>query len=261
MTTFTDADIQAVLDAISIPRRRARPRIGRMLQDADHAMIETPVGQIASWRRGPPGPAHLLVHGWEDDSSLWDLLIAALEPLNEAVIALDLPGHGFSEGRSARIPEAAAAVAAVAAALGPIDGLVTHSYGGPVAITAMEDHGLAARRVVLIAPPLAQAERWDWIAERYVMPAPLLAAARARYEAEIGRNLDWFDLRRAARAMTIPALFLHSADDEVCSHTASLELEAIWPGARAWILDGLGHRDIARDPSVCAEIAAFVATS
>jgi pimeloyl-ACP methyl ester carboxylesterase len=93
------------------------------------------------------------------------------------------------------------------------------------------------------------------------MPAPLLAAARARYEAEIGRNLDWFDLRRAARAMTIPALFLHSADDEVCSHTASLELEAIWPGARAWILDGLGHRDIARDPSVCAEIAAFVATS
>jgi pimeloyl-ACP methyl ester carboxylesterase len=261
MTDFTDAEIQAVLDSFSIPRRRARPRIGRMLHDADHAMIDTALGQIASWRRGPPGPAHLLVHGWEDDSSLWDPMIDALELQNGAVIALDLPAHGFSEGASARIPEASAAVAAVAAALGPIDGLITHSYGGPVAVTAMEDHGLAPRRVVLIASPVAQAERWAWIAERYDMPAALLAAARARYEAEIGRSLDWFDLRRAAGAMTPPALFVHSADDEVCSHTASLKLEAAWPGGRAWILDGLGHRDIARDANVCAEIAAFVTAS
>jgi pimeloyl-ACP methyl ester carboxylesterase len=261
MTAFSDADIQAVLDAISIPRRRARPRTARTLLDADHAMIEAPVGRIAAWRRGPPGPAHLLVHGWEDDSSLWDQMIEALEPLHAAVIAFDLPAHGFSEGRSARLPDAAVAVAAVAAALGPIDGLITHSYGGPAAITAMEDHGLSPRRVVLIAPPLAQAERWDWMAERFGMAPALLAAARARYEAEIGRSLDWFDLRRAARAMTIPALFVHSADDEMCRHTASLELEDNWPGSRAWILDGLGHRDIARDAGVCAEIADFVGAS
>lgn len=261
MTAFSDADIQSVLDAISTPRRRARPRTARMLVDASHAMVDTPAGAIATWRRGPPGPAHLLVHGWEDDSSLWDPMIEALEPHNGALIALDLPAHGFSEGHSARLPDAAAAVAAVARASGPIDGLITHSFGGPVAITAMEDHGLQPRRAVLIAPPLAQAERWDWIAERYGMPAGLLAAARSRYEAEIGRSLDWFDLRRAARGMTIPALFVHSADDDMCSYTASLELEALWPEARAWILDDLGHRDIARDASVCAEIAGFVTAS
>jgi pimeloyl-ACP methyl ester carboxylesterase len=258
MTAFSDAAIQTVLDAISIPRRRARPRTARMLQDADHAMIETPAGAIATWRRGPPGPAHLLVHGWEDDASLWDPMIEALDFAGAAVIALDLPAHGFSQGQSARIPEAAAAVAAVAAALGPIGGLVTHSYGGPVAITAMELHGLTARRAVLIAPPLAQAERWDWMAERYNMPPALITAARARYEAEIGRSLDWFDLRRAAAAMTIPALFVHSADDDMCQHTGSLELEAHWPKSRAWLLDGLGHRDIARDAGVCAEVAGFV---
>ncbi|MFZ4603841.1 MAG: hypothetical protein ACOYM8_15465, partial [Caulobacterales bacterium] len=69
MSELSD-DVQAFLDATGKPRRRARPRMANALVDAEHAIVEG----VATWRTGP-GPAVLLVHGWEDDNSLWDPLI------------------------------------------------------------------------------------------------------------------------------------------------------------------------------------------
>ncbi|MBK6704399.1 MAG: hypothetical protein IPG56_12060 [Caulobacteraceae bacterium] len=40
----------------------------------------------------------MLVHGWQDDNSLWSPLISALGEIGIASVAFDLPGHGFSEG-------------------------------------------------------------------------------------------------------------------------------------------------------------------
>ena len=70
----------------------------------------------------------LLVHGWEDDNSLWTPLIDALIARDRALVVFDLPAHGYSEGEWGLGPQAADGIAAVAAALGPIDAVVAHSF-------------------------------------------------------------------------------------------------------------------------------------
>lgn len=239
---------------LGYPRRRARPRMAPALVDADHQMVNG----VAAWRLGE-GPAVLMVHGWEDDNSLWTPLIDQLAMIGRAVVALDLPAHGFSEGERAPLLVGAKAVADVARAMGPIDAVVAHSFGCPATVTAIEEHGLAPGRVVLIGTALHQRGQIIRLAERNDIPMDVVEAIFATYEEDVGKPVDWFDLRRAAPMMTAKALILHSLDDDACDYRGAQELADVWPGAELALTDGLGHRLIAQDPSVVERIVDFVA--
>ena len=73
---FADA-VQVFLRANVVPARRAEPRLADCLASVDRTLVPSPQGPVAAWRIGD-GPAVLLVHGWEDDNSLWAPLIDAL---------------------------------------------------------------------------------------------------------------------------------------------------------------------------------------
>ncbi|MEO1084501.1 MAG: alpha/beta fold hydrolase, partial [Acidobacteriota bacterium] len=69
--------------------------------------------KLKGWRWGSVGPAVLLIHGWGGRGLQ---LGAFAEPLAEAgfrVLAVDLPAHGESSGKSTSLPEAAEAITAV----------------------------------------------------------------------------------------------------------------------------------------------------
>lgn len=253
MTSDAVARAREFTKNLGYPRRRARPRIAPALVDAEHRMING----VAAWRLGE-GPAVLMVHGWEDDNSLWAPLIDQLAMIGRAILALDLPAHGFSEGERVPLLVAAKAVADVAAAMGPIDAVVAHSFGCPATVTAIEEHGLAPDRVVLIGTALHQRGQIIRLAERNDIPMDVVEAIFATYEEDVGKPVDWFDLRRAASAMTARALILHSVDDDACDYRGAQELADVWPGAEIALTDGLGHRLIAQDPSVVERIVDFV---
>lgn len=253
MTEMTD-EVRAFLEAMNGPRRRARPRMANRLLDAEHVIVEG----VATWRTGQ-GPAVLLVHGWEDDNSLWDPLIEELDRTARPVVALDLPGHGFSPAPMGSILDVARSIAAVAAACGPIDAVVTHSYGAPCTVAAIETTDFAPERVVLIGAPVAQRYQMERRAERYEAPPGAVEAMITRLEAATGRSVDWFDLRRAARDMRARALVVHSLDDDVCPFDQVRDVAEFWAGGGELLLaDNLGHRDIARDADIIARIAEFV---
>lgn len=254
---MTDADPAArarqFIAALAHPNRRARPRTAPGLADAEHRMIDG----VAAWRSGE-GPAVLLVHGWEDDHSLWTPLIDALAPFGRAVVAMDLPGHGFSEGDRAPLLLCAEKIAKVASEFGPVDAAVGHSFGCPGIVTAIEEHGFAPGRVVLIGAASHQRGQIRRIAERNDIPDAVVEEIFASYEADVGKPVDWFDLRRAAPAMTADALILHSADDDACDWTGARDVADVWPRAEFVLTDGLGHRMICQDPSVVERIVDFV---
>lgn len=263
-----DAEAERVLEAIR-PRRRARPRLAEPLREARDQAVETPFGPVMAWRLDPQylglagtsasAPATLLVHGWEDDNALWGPLIEALTYAGRPVVALDLPGHGFSPAEGCSIGRAGAAIRAVAEALGPVDSLVAHSFGCPASTRALAD-GLKVERAVLISTPLPSARaagHWSRIQARLDLSDAVVERARALADAREA-VFPPFDYESLAGAMTAEALFLHSLDDEDCAPENSRQIADAWRGAALQWTDGLGHRHLVQDAATIATVVAFL---
>jgi len=195
------------------------------------------------------------VHGWQDDNSLWSPLIQSLADIGVASVAFDLPGHGFSSGEVCPPVGAAAVLQAVARELGPIDAVVTHSFGGPVTGFALMN-GFSARRIVLIAAPRGRNKRWFDFAEERGISADVVHRARELYAIDAGLHAD-FDL--AAVAPATETLILHSMDDDAVEWENGQAIADGWPSAELVLCDGLGHRMIAQDRGVIERVVQFVA--
>jgi pimeloyl-ACP methyl ester carboxylesterase len=267
MSDLHDDDIETealrLADEARRPKRRVRPRLARALSRGEDVEVDTPHGPVMAWRLGI-GPATLLIHGWEDDNALWSPLIDACERLGRAVVAFDLPGHGWSPSDAHSMEAAGEAALAVAKALGPIDSVVGHSFGCGVAIYALA-HGLDVPRAVLIATPVPRTKPYErftdkWIQEQIDEGEDPDVAARA---AEILRQRmaeaePSFSPEADIPKLTARALILHSIDDEACPVGNSQALADLWPGSELVLSDELGHRLIAQDPAIVQRVIDFV---
>jgi pimeloyl-ACP methyl ester carboxylesterase len=251
------AEVQSFLRANVVPARRPEPRLAAALASVEQQRVASPQGVVAAWRIGQ-GPAVLLVHGWEDDNSLWAPLIDALIDRDGALVVLDLPAHGLSEGEWGLGPQAADGIAAVVAAMGPIDAVVAHSFAAGGVILAMSEGGLAVDRMVLVAPPLRTGNRWLRYADRLGVSDDVAFAAQAIYEERIGPARASFDFRAELIDLDVDLLVVHSADDERFPLQDSQEVVPKCRGGELVVVEGLSHRRSARDPEVVARIAAFV---
>jgi pimeloyl-ACP methyl ester carboxylesterase len=250
-------EVQAFLRVNVVPKRRAEPRLAPALESVEKQVVPSSQGGLAAWRVGE-GPAVLLVHGWEDDNSLWAPLIDALVERDRALVVFDLPAHGFSEGEWGLGPQAADGLAAVAAALGPIDAVVAHSFGAGGVMLAMSEGDLTVDRLVLVAPPLRTGNRWLRYAERLGVSEDVAFAAQAIYEERIGPARASFDFRGELTDLDVDLLMIHSADDERFALSDSEEVVRKCRRGELVVVEGLSHRRTARDPGVVARVAAFV---
>jgi pimeloyl-ACP methyl ester carboxylesterase len=254
---MSDEDVERLLERMTRARRRAKPRLGEAFYDADDRRIETEHGAVQAWRLGA-GPAVLMVHGWEDDHALWSPLADEFATIGRAVVAFDLPGHGFSEAEEASWHTASVAIARVVQELGPIDAIVAHSFGCVATAVALST-GLDVARVVLIASPTPSMQgRGHRYADGVEFTQEMFERAAKLYEERTERPYGGFDLEAAARAMKAEAMIVHSLDDEQCPPEGSQALAEAWPGAELVMTDGLGHRLIAQDDAVMARIVDFV---
>jgi pimeloyl-ACP methyl ester carboxylesterase len=199
-----------------------------------------------------------LVHGWQDDNSLWSPLIDELYRRARALVAFDLPGHGASGGDWGVSFEGTDAIVAVADAMGPIDAVVAHSAGCGMTVAAILE-GWAVQRAVLIAPPLVEGDRWRRYADRLGVNDDVALAAKAEYFDRVGPERATWNPRTAYPAVDIDLLFVHSRDDERNPVRDTEEIIPQIPRARLELVDGLTHRRTARDPSVINVVADFVA--
>jgi pimeloyl-ACP methyl ester carboxylesterase len=105
------------------------------------------------WGDGPP--ELVLLHGGAQNAHTWDTVALALRP--RPLVAIDLPGHGHSDGpgkrerRGDRVRGAAHDVAVAVRELAPeAAGVVGMSFGGLTAVALTEVAPELVRRLVLV---------------------------------------------------------------------------------------------------------------
>jgi pyruvate dehydrogenase E2 component (dihydrolipoamide acetyltransferase) len=112
----------------------------------------TGMGAIRTLREGTQAPV-LFIHGFGGDLSSWRAFVGALDFPN-AILALDLPGHGAS--CEAPAPSFSSMVDSVAASLEAAGHtrihLVAHSLGAAIAIALSGRTGFDVRSLTLLSP-------------------------------------------------------------------------------------------------------------
>lgn len=215
--------------------------------------------QVHTYTWGDPRtrPYVLFAHGWSSHGTRFLPWVARLRAAGYAVVAFDQPAHGRSDGRRSNLPEFAHTLSAVAAAFGPAAALVGHSLGGAATAIAMAE-GLAAERVVLIAPaadPIAAVERFARVVG---LPLRLCRRLVAMFEAMVGMPFTHLQAQHNAPRIARPALIVHDLEDREVPWEEGERYARFWPDSRLLSTVGLGHNRIAQDEAVIAAALRFL---
>lgn len=205
----------------------------------------------------------LLVHGWQSHSRHLYKFIQPLLDNGYRVIAVDLPGHGRSAGRTFHIPMAVAALHAVRNQLGEFDTVLSHSLGGAVVATALggtiaKHPKLIAAKVVLISPPNSVKKIFD----DFSVMVGLTAAARLSMEAIVeklsGKRSDDFNVGNQLQSTQSRILVIHSPDDKEIPFPEAQAIAAANPTSVLMPMPGLGHRRIIASDEVVKSVVEFL---
>jgi pimeloyl-ACP methyl ester carboxylesterase len=242
-------------------------------------------------------PALVFVHGGEQDHSVWALQSRYLAHHGRAVLALDLPGHGRSEGPALlQIEDMAAWLVAVldSAGVGK-SALVGHSMGSLVALDCAARFPERVAAIALlgatfpmrVAPELLEATKndeplahgminvWSHAAHAHypsnpgpgfwVIGANLRLMQRAKpgvLHADFSACNDYTEGVVRAAQVRCPALLVSGRRDQMTGARGARALAAAIPSAAFVELEGSGHNLMGEKPDeVLDRLVRFLAAN
>ncbi|MEM6462098.1 MAG: alpha/beta fold hydrolase [Pseudomonadota bacterium] len=223
-------------------------------------------GRIATWYFPPLGSRRLgtvlVTHGWGARTEYMLEIISALQKDGHAVVALDLPGHGGSSGRTLDMARAVEAVDAAWRQYGPFSMMVGHSFGGAVVLNAAvaSVEGFRANspdKLALISAPNSLPAVFEWFADLLGLRPK---SRRALYDgvAEVtGRPLETFIGTVQLAVFGKPTLVIHAPDDREITADSARAFQTAGDHVQLCWADGLGHRRILRSADVAERLCAF----
>jgi pimeloyl-ACP methyl ester carboxylesterase len=234
--------------------------------------------RIACWVNNegmlPDRKTLVFIHGSGGDHTNW---IEQYTPLKTTfnIAALDLPGHGGSEG-----PGEGSVSAYVEWVKRILDGLgitkpvmIGHSLGAAICLTFAIHYGDAAAAVVPVGgglkmpvnPIILEGLRKDpgaiiALAAKFSVAKPnrerlsgLLGESLSRVDPEIIHGdfsaCDGLDITKAIAGIRIPALVICGADDKMTPPSLSQEIRDGIPGAQLVLIEGAGHFVMLENPA------------
>ncbi len=229
-------------------------------QQAEQFTIPHEFGPIALYSWGK-GPIVLLVHGWNGRGTQMGGVAEKLVAAGYRAIAFDAPGHGRTPGNYSTIFRIVDAVNAINKEIGPIKGVVTHSFGAMVITRALREQ-LDTDRVVCINP----ATQLSFLKESFYGMLHIAPATKQAFEKLLEENhsADIENVISAdlnARELSVPALIIHDKDDSEVPWQQGEILSKAWPGAHFIQTQGLGHTRGLRDSEVIARVVNFISNA
>ncbi|MDX0431117.1 alpha/beta fold hydrolase [Sinorhizobium medicae] len=214
-------------------------------------------------RSGPRHQRILLVHGWGSRSEYLATLIDRLLSSGAEVVALDLPGHGASPGRTLTMPQAVRAIDAAWRHFDGFDAAIGHSFGGASLACAAgavlcDVPARVSGKLVLIGAP----SEMTWLFKGFGRALGLKPKAQAAFEGMVerlsGRRIDGFDAARILAAVRKPVLVIHAEEDKEVPADHARRYAAAGSNAELHWANGLGHRRIVSAAAVVERVADFL---
>jgi pimeloyl-ACP methyl ester carboxylesterase len=219
---------------------------------------------------GPPdGQVVVLLHGFFNSYYVWDHAFSALAQAGFRVLRYDLYGRGYSDRPGTRCDHDLfdRQIVNLLAALNitqPID-LVGPSMGGAIALTFVDRHPAAVRRLCLISPSGLYPKHQQMV---NIMRIPLvgelliaLHSKPAKFPEEVRTFLKYQGTRRAFLStirhgpfgdisdvyervgkQEIPTLLIWGREDEAIPFEFSEKVKQALPHAEFHAIDGAGHK-------------------
>ena len=204
-------------------------------------------------------PLIMLLHGWTGRGSQMGCFAEPLLKAGFRVMSFDNHAHDKTPGNATHLFLQSAVQRALAKKVGPIYGMVTHSFGGMITPYSLS-HGMEIQRIVCISPP----SRFDFLLERFSkslhLPKSIQNYMNKRFAKEYGDNLP----QRVSSTSTskelghIPVLIIHDENDVDVPILESELLHKAWPNSQMQRTKGLGHRRILYDANVVESTVNFL---
>lgn len=215
------------------------------------------IGALRAWSWGT-GPVVLLIHGWDGRGSQLGKFVGPLIEAGFKVVTWDEPAHGDTPGKRTHLIETTAALMEVAQKVGPIYGMIAHSFGGGVAVLGIRQ-GIQVQKLVLIAAPSSIQGVFDRFTT-FIRITPRASQEFQKYlEQTTGRSVQDVEPYLLRFAKNAPeTLLIHAPDDADVPLSESERMANGWPRAQLLRMHGLGHRRILKDPEVTEEATEFM---
>ncbi len=248
---------------LTTPMRRARHRQSDpVLEQA--RIFEFMYGKelLKGYEWGQGEQTVLLVHGWESRGTGLRNFVPGLVAEGFRVVAFDGPAHGDSGGRRTNLPHFAGAIRALLRRIGPIHGLIAHSFGGLAAGYALAWllPELHVGRFVFIGVPTRMNDMVDETRRTLALNERVLAQLEHLLEKKFGRPLHQVELVNLyERLCPERVLVVHDRYDSLVPFDAARALYDAWPGVELLITEYMGHYKLMKNPEVVQRVVRFIA--
>lgn len=255
------AAVRVTDSLIQSPRRHIRPAWEQdALRGSWPRLLRSGEGHIAMWewlgelgpvwgRMDDPLPTLLLVHGWEGRGSQLSRLVPPLLARGWRVVAFDAPGHGDSSGRNGGLPAFQNALRDVIDAVGPVSGVIAHSFGAIATASAMQ-RGAPIPKVAFVGPGIWTDDTTGHFGKLLGVRRRTIRRVMARQAERTGMRWDDLLPENVYARRTEPLLVIHDRDDNEVPFERLERLTDTWTPDRVVHTEGLGHRRILRDVAV-----------
>ncbi|HEX6940731.1 MAG TPA: alpha/beta hydrolase [Longimicrobiales bacterium] len=222
-----------------------------------------------SWEVPTPSAAVLFVHGFSDHAGRYESLGETLAGLGLSTFALDLRGHGRSDGRRGYVPRFEVYLQELDRFRREVQGLVApdcplflagHSMGGLIALRYLEEFEAPFRGAIIVSPWLGTAvpvPRWKvllaTLLDRVLPALPFPARLRAEHLCHDPAVVAAYRedplvhdtmtprlfteastaiglVDRRADRLRVPLLFLIAGDDRIVDAARALRFARALPG-------------------------------
>ncbi len=207
-------------------------------------------------------PTILLMHGWMASTSHLSCFVQPLLDEGYRVVAVDAPAHGRSSGFQTSMPEFGEAICQVVRELGPVDGIVAHSFGAASTLFLLhyQPTAIAINSLVSLASPSQVTKMMDIIVKGLGGSDRLREEMEKCFVKRYHNPVDYYAIENMVADNPLPGLVIHDRSDGLINFSEGEAIARSWPNSQFIATDGLGHGGILRDPEIIQKVVKFKRT-